>query len=62
MANPPTTLNAARAMASSPSTFWQAVVSTANRRMPPSIVTAETALVIDISGVCRSGGTREMSR
>lgn len=62
MVNPPTTLNAARAIAIAPRTVSGMSGKTAKTRSAPNIVTAEMAFVIDINGVCRSGGTFEISR
>ena len=60
--NPPTTLNAARAIAIAPSRVSVKSDVTAKTRSAPSIVTAEMALVIDINGVCNNGGTFEISK
>ena len=62
MANPPTTLKVAVMMAREPNIFSTILVGWENRTTAPSIVTAEMALVIDIKGVCKSGGTLEINR
>ena len=48
--------------ASAPTTLSATLIVTEKSKSAPRMVTAEMALVIDISGVCKSGGTREMSR
>ena len=56
------TLKLAVMIARDPIIFSEVVVGCENSRTAPKIVTAEMALVIDIKGVCRSGGTLEISR
>jgi hypothetical protein len=58
---PPTRLKLAITIATAPSARSSAVVSTAKRSSAPRIVTAEIALVNDMSGVCSRWGTRLMS-
>ncbi|XPS83322.1 uncharacterized protein Dvar_13400 [Desulfosarcina variabilis str. Montpellier] len=60
MAKPPITLKLAQRIAIAPKHVSSGVVGTENNKSAPKMVTAETALVIDINGVCRSDGTLDM--
>lgn len=57
IAKPPITLKLAQTMAIAPKHFSSGVVGTENNKSAPKMVTAETALVIDINGVCKRDGT-----
>src|SRR5882672_3327070 len=61
MKKPPTTLLVAATMAMVPRTVESVVLCSPARRIAPTTAIASSALVRDISGVCRSGETRRMT-
>jgi hypothetical protein len=62
MTNPPNKLKAAMTSAHIPSILTTGVVLSVKSRIAPRIVIAEMAFVIDIKGVWRRGGTREIRK
>ena len=62
MAKPPMRLKLAQTMAIAPKPVSSGVVGAENNKSAPNRVTPETALVIDINGVCNKDGIFDIKR